>query len=108
MYFCIMIWLRAYGCQGVECGGLNRNDPHRLIYLNAFFTGEWCYLTRIRKYGIVGGSMSLGLGFGISIAQARPSVSLFLFPVDPDVEFSAPSPVWIGGTGEQCLWGTSE
>ena len=52
--------------------------------------------------------MSLGLGFGISIAQARPSVSLFLFPVDPDVEFSAPSPVWIGGTGEQCLWGTSE
>ena len=29
-FFCIMIWLQAYGDQGVECGGLKENDPHRM------------------------------------------------------------------------------
>jgi hypothetical protein len=29
--FCIMIWLSAYGRQGMEYGGLNESDPCRLI-----------------------------------------------------------------------------
>ena len=27
MHFCIVVWLQTYGGQGVECGGLNKNDP---------------------------------------------------------------------------------
>ena len=34
--FCIVIWLQACGGQGVECGGLNRYGPHRLMCLNAW------------------------------------------------------------------------
>jgi hypothetical protein len=33
--FCIVIWLKAYEVLGVECGGLNENGLHKLIYLNA-------------------------------------------------------------------------
>jgi hypothetical protein len=35
--FCIMLWLQVYrgGGQGVECGGLNRFGPHRLMCLSA-------------------------------------------------------------------------
>lgn len=31
-----MIWLKAYGGQGVESSGLNKNAPHSLRYLNAW------------------------------------------------------------------------
>ena len=30
---------------------------------------EWHYLRGIRRYGLVGGSVSLGVGFGVSKAQ---------------------------------------
>ena len=38
--------------------------------------------------------MPLWVGFDVSKTQARPSVSLFLFLllVNPDIEYSAPSP----------------
>ena len=52
--FCIMLWLQAYGNQGVECDGLNRNGPHRLC-LDAWPIASGT----IRKYGLVGGSVSL-------------------------------------------------
>jgi hypothetical protein len=32
--FCAMILLKTYGDQGVECGNLNKNCLHSLIYLN--------------------------------------------------------------------------
>jgi hypothetical protein len=38
--FCIMLWLHAYGGQGVECGGLIRNGPHRFMCLNAWPIGS--------------------------------------------------------------------
>ena len=34
--FCIILWLQAYGGQGVECGGLNRYGSLRLMCLNAW------------------------------------------------------------------------
>jgi hypothetical protein len=33
--FCVLIWPKAYRGQGVECGSLNENSPHRLICSNA-------------------------------------------------------------------------
>jgi len=38
--FCIMLWLQAYGNQGVECGGLNRFGPQKLACLNAWHIGS--------------------------------------------------------------------
>lgn len=34
------IKLQAYGGQEVKCGGFNKNDSHRLIYLNAWSLGS--------------------------------------------------------------------
>jgi hypothetical protein len=51
---------------------LNKNNPHRLIYL---VIRRWQYLrriSRIRRCGLVGGGVSLGLGFEVSKAHARP------------------------------------
>lgn len=36
--FFIVIWSQTYEDQRVDCGGLNENNPHRLIYLNAVFS----------------------------------------------------------------------
>ena len=30
--FCFILWLQAYGSQGMECGVFNRYGPYRLIY----------------------------------------------------------------------------
>jgi len=40
MHFCIVMWLQAHGDWGVECGGLSRNVPHRLMCLNAWPIGS--------------------------------------------------------------------
>jgi hypothetical protein len=39
MHFCIVVWLQAYGDQGVDCGGLNRNVFHGLMCLSAWPIG---------------------------------------------------------------------
>lgn len=51
-------------------------------------------LKRIKKCGLVGGSLSLGVGFKVSKAHSRPSSSLFLYllPMDQDVKLSAVAP----------------
>lgn len=48
----------------------------------------WHYLRRIRRYNLVGGTVSLGVGFGVLKAQSRPNLSPFLLPADPVVELS--------------------
>ena len=55
--------------------------------------GEWHYLRRIRRCGLVGVGVALleeichrELGFEVSKAQARPSATLL--PIDPDVVLS--------------------
>lgn len=35
--FYIIIWLRAFGSERVECVGLNENDPQRIICSNTWF-----------------------------------------------------------------------
>lgn len=44
---------------------------------------------RIRKCGLLGGTVLLGEGFAISEAQVKSSGSLFLLLMDLDVELSA-------------------
>lgn len=68
-------------------GGLNKSSPHRVIYFSVYGVALF---KRIKRYGSVGGSMSLGVASELLKAQARPSVSLFLLPVDPNVELSIP------------------
>ena len=63
--FCIMLWLQAYGYLGVECGGLNRFCPYRLMCLNAWPIGSGT----IRRCGLVG---AVGASFEISYAQGMP------------------------------------
>lgn len=46
----------------------------------------WQFLREVKKWDLVGGSMSLAPGFGVSHAQDRSSVSVILLPADPDVE----------------------
>ena len=53
------------------CSGLNRNEPHRLIDLNAWL-GKCHYLTRIRKCGLFGGSMSLKVALGFQMLKSGP------------------------------------
>jgi len=71
-----------------SCGGLNRNDPRGLVCLNAWPLESGT----IRRYGLVGGSVSPRSGLEVSNAQALPSVahSLLQLPSDQDVELSAP------------------
>jgi len=46
MHFCIVIWLRAYRGQGVECGGFYK--PHRLIDVNeCLVSGEGHYVKEL-------------------------------------------------------------
>ena len=45
--FYVMILLQGYGGQGVECGSFNVTGPHKLIGGST-----------IRKYGLIGESMS--------------------------------------------------
>ena len=36
--FCTMIWPQAYEGQEIECGGVNEKVPHRLTYMNTWFS----------------------------------------------------------------------
>lgn len=80
------------------CSSLNKNGPHRLVYLNIFSLGSdatgqgLVNLALLEWHGLVGGSVSLQVGFGVSKTQARPRVSRFLMPAHLDVELSAHSP----------------
>lgn len=40
MQFFIIIMVQAYEGHAVECGGLNKNGSHRLIYLHAKSPGN--------------------------------------------------------------------
>ena len=64
------IWEKRY------CVGLNKNGPHRLIYLT-YGHQEVTLIEKIRICGLAEGNMSLEIGFEISRAQARPNVSLY-------------------------------
>ena len=50
-----MLWLQAYGGQGVECAGLNKFSPYRLMCLNAWPTGNGT----IRRCGLIGVGVAL-------------------------------------------------
>ena len=70
------------------CGGLNRNDPHKLMYSNAWPTGNGT----MRRCGLVGGSVSLWRwALRSPILKLCPVWLSLLPPVDQDVEDSAPS-----------------
>jgi hypothetical protein len=43
-------------------GGLNKDGPHRLIYLNASSSGSGTFFLE-GLFGLFGGSMFLGVGF---------------------------------------------
>jgi hypothetical protein len=45
----IIIWLKLYWGQGVDFGGLNRNDLHGLIDLNAWSPESGT----IKRYGLL-------------------------------------------------------
>jgi hypothetical protein len=46
--FYIMVWLHAYGEQGVEYGGLNKSSTHKFIYLNVWSLVGGTVLEKIR------------------------------------------------------------
>jgi hypothetical protein len=48
-YILIMLWLQAYGGQGVRYSGLNRYGPYRLMCLNAYPIGT----NTFRRCGLV-------------------------------------------------------
>ena len=52
-----MVWLLAYGGEGVERGGLNSNGSHSLMGLNAWSIGN----DTIGRCGLVGESVSLSV-----------------------------------------------
>ena len=55
---------------------LEWEEPPKADIVSCLVVWEWYYLRRIRRCGLVGGSMSLGVGFEVSKARARPSLSL--------------------------------
>ena len=61
-----LLWLQAYRSQGVECGGLNRNDPHRLMCLNAWSTGSGT----LRGCGLVKVGVALLEEVGCDVSEA--------------------------------------
>jgi hypothetical protein len=65
---------------------LNENGSH-------MFIGSVTLFEKIRRRGLVGGSVPGGMGFEGSEAQAGLMThSLLLLPANPDVELSATSP----------------
>lgn len=50
--FCVVLWLQAYGGQGVEYGGLNETSPYRIIYLNAWSLAGRTVLRRFLRISI--------------------------------------------------------
>ena len=68
----------------MECDGLNRNGPYRLVCLNAWPIKN----STIRRCNLVGVSLAFleevchcGVGFEVSYAQAMPSVGHSSLPV---------------------------
>lgn len=59
MHFALCYDYKPVGARGVECGGLNRFGPHRLMCLNAWPTGSGT----IRRCVLVGVGVSLALKF---------------------------------------------
>lgn len=57
------------------CSGLNKNSPHRLIFWMFTFQLVLCS-GRIRRYGLVGGTMSLWVDFEVSKGHFSPILSL--------------------------------
>ena len=49
-------------------------------------------IRRVRRHGLLGGSMSLGVGFELSKAHTGPGFFLSLLPANQDVKLSAVSP----------------
>lgn len=48
-----------------KCGGLNKNRPQRLRYLNAWFPVDGSALGRIRSDVFVGGELSMRVDFEV-------------------------------------------
>ena len=58
---------------------MNKNGPHRLIYLNALVTRERHYFKEggvIRRCGLAGGSVTLQVGFEVFKVHAKLTVRL--------------------------------
>ena len=60
--FCIMVWSRVCGDQGVECRGLNENGLYRLMF-ECLVPSWWNCLGRIGRCGLRERGVSLGVGF---------------------------------------------
>lgn len=58
-------WTRGTAADGMSLWCLNENDHHRLIDLSAWSPGVALF-GRLRRCGLVGGSLSLGAGFEVS------------------------------------------
>lgn len=63
-----MIWQHARGSQGIECGVLNENDFHRIMYLDVW-SSVWNSLGRIRRSYLIGGGVTLDICFEVSKAH---------------------------------------
>jgi hypothetical protein len=63
-------------------GGLNKNVPHRLIYLNVKFPVNGTVWDGLRRYSLVGGGISdMEIVFEVSKPYIRSSLFLCLFSV---------------------------
>ena len=60
------------------------------VDVNAQSLREWCYLTRLRRYGLIGGNVLLGCGVSFGVSKTQGPVSLFLLPLDANAGLSAP------------------
>jgi hypothetical protein len=72
MHFALCYDYKPVGARGVECGGLNRFGPHRLMCLNAWPTGS----STIRRCGLVGISV-LPLDGRVGGALRSPILKVF-------------------------------
>lgn len=59
--------------------GLNENGSHRFICLNVWLPVSELF-GWIRRYGLVGGTVTQSVGFKVSKAHDRPSLILPLLP----------------------------
>lgn len=86
MHFCIMVWEHACGDQGMECHGLNENDPHRLIYLNT--CSQRTSLIYIFKFQVPGEGTYV-LMFNFNVNDTSKNIIFFLYKINylPNLEF---------------------
>lgn len=74
VYFYIIIWLQDYEGQAVGCGGLNRNSPDRLIYLNDWLLGsvanwQWLGGVALLEWICSSGEVCRGWALGFQILK---------------------------------------